>query len=63
MTVSSVAVATTKFLFGMRDCMVDSDVGTDNFLLVLGILHICGHVHVRLHGLLMAWTIYYKDYL
>ena len=28
---------TTKFLFGMCDCTVDSDVGTGDFSLVLGI--------------------------
>ena len=39
--VSSVAVATT-FLFGM----VDSDVGTDKFSLVLRTSHVCGHAHV-----------------
>ena len=46
---SSVAVAsaTTKFLLGMCDCSIDSDVSTDDFLLVLGNLHICGHAHVR----------------
>ena len=36
-----------KFLFGMCDCTVDSDVGTCNFTLLLGILHFCGLVHVR----------------
>ena len=40
MTVTSVAVATTKFLFGM---CVDSDVGTVDFSLVLEILHVCGN--------------------
>ena len=49
MTVVSVAVATTKFAFGMCDCMVDSDVGTGDFSLVPGILHACGHAHVRSH--------------
>ena len=49
MTDTSVAVATTKFLFGMCDCTVDSDVGTGDFSLVPGILHVCGHAHVRSH--------------
>ena len=49
MTVTSVALVTTKSLFGMCDCTVDSDVGTGDFLLVLGILHVCGHAHVRSH--------------
>jgi len=39
-TVTIVAVATTKFLFGTCDCTVDSDVGTGDFSLVLGILHV-----------------------
>ena len=58
MTVPSVAVATTKFLFGMCDSMADSDVGMADFSLVLGILCVCGHVHcacvitcVSRHGL------------
>ena len=33
MTVTSVAVAITKFLFGMCDCTVDSDVVSGNLLL------------------------------
>ena len=45
----SVAVTTTKFLRGMCDCTIYSDVGTGNFSLVLGILHVCGHAHVRSH--------------
>ena len=35
----------------MCDCTVDSDVGTGNFSLVQGILHICGHTHMRWHML------------
>ena len=49
MTVVSVAVEATKFLFGMCDYMVDSDVATGDFSLVLGILHVCGHAHMRSH--------------
>ena len=49
MSVTSASVVATKFLFGMRDCTVDSDVSTGDFSLVLGILHVCGHVHERLH--------------
>ena len=49
MTVTSVAVATTKFLLGMCDCMVGSDVGKGDLSLVTGLLHVCGHVNVRLH--------------
>ena len=46
MTVVSVAVEAMKFLFGMCDGTVDSDVGTENFSPVPGILHACGHAHV-----------------
>ena len=49
MTVSIVAVTTTKSLFGMCNCTVDSDVGTGDFSNVQRILHVCGHAHVRLH--------------
>ena len=49
MTVTSVAVATTQFLFGMCNCMVNNDVGTGEFSLVRGILHGFGHAHVRSH--------------
>ena len=45
-TVASVAAAKMKFLFGICNCKVDSDVGTGDILLVLGILHVCGHIHV-----------------
>ena len=33
----------TKFLFGMCNCTVDVDVSRGDFLVVLGILHMCGH--------------------
>ena len=46
MTVTSVTVATTKYLFGMYDYTVGSNVGTDEFSLVLRLLHGCGHAHV-----------------
>ena len=45
-TVTSVAVVTTKPLLSMYNCTVDNDVGTSDFLLVLRILHMCRHVHV-----------------
>ena len=55
MTITSVAVLTAKFLFGACDCTFDIDVGTSNFLLILGILQMwaCAHViaHVSGHGL------------
>ena len=49
MTIISFAVAKKKFLFGMCDCTVDSDVGARNFSLVLESWHMCGHTYVRLH--------------
>ena len=47
--ITSAAVATMKFQFGMCDRTVNSDVGTGDLLLVRGILHVCGHAHVRSH--------------
>ena len=38
-----------KFLFGMCNCTVESDVGTGDFSLLLRILQVCGHAHVRSH--------------
>ena len=56
MIVTSVAVATMKFRFGMCDCTVDSKGGEDDFPLVLGILQVCGDAHVRSHvSLGMDW--------
>ena len=49
MTVTSVAIATTKTLFGMCDCMVDSDISTGDFSLIHRILHVGGFMHVRSH--------------
>ena len=49
MTITSVAVATTRFLFGMCNCTLDNDVGTNDISHVLVILHICGLAHVRSH--------------
>ena len=46
MTVTIVKVATTKSLFGICDCAVNSNVDTGDFSLVLGSLHVCGHAHV-----------------
>ena len=48
-TVSSVAVATTKFVFGMCDYTIHSDDGRGDFSHVLGIMEVCGHAHVRSH--------------
>jgi len=47
--VTSVAVLTTKLLFGIYDCTVDNDVDTGDFSFMPGILHICSHAQVRLH--------------
>ena len=49
MTVTSVAIATTSFLFGTCDGTVNSDVGMDDFSLMWGILHMCGHTHLQSH--------------
>ena len=38
-----------KSIFSTCDCTVDSDVGTGDFLLIQGILHLYGHTHVRSH--------------
>ena len=61
-TVTCLAVAIKKSLFGMCDCTIDSDVGTGNFSLVVGILQVCGHAHVRSHvSLGMNWTRYITE--
>ena len=49
MTVTCVAVASMRLLFGMCDCTVDSSVGKGYFSLVLGILHVYGQLNVRSH--------------
>ena len=49
MTVASVAAATAKFLFGMCSDMANSDVDMGDFLLVLGNLHVYGHVLMQSH--------------
>ena len=48
-TVTSVAIATTRFLFGMYDCTVDGDIGIGSFSLVQRSLHVFGHTYVRSH--------------
>ena len=49
LTVTSVAIVTKKFIFGMCTCTVDSEASTGDFSLVLGTLNVCGHAHVRSH--------------
>ena len=49
MTLASIEVATTKFLFDMCNCTSDSDIGKGDFSLVLGNLHVCVRKHVRSH--------------
>ena len=55
MTFTSVAVTITKVVFDMRNYTVDSDVGTGDFSLELGMLQVCGQAHaiarVCSHGL------------
>ena len=48
--VTSVAVVTMKFLFGMCNCMADSDAGKGDYLLMQGILQTCEGTHIQ------AWT-------
>ena len=45
----SFTVESTKFLFCLCDCTVDSNVGKGEFLLMPGILHVCRLAHVRSH--------------
>ena len=58
-TVTSVAVVTTKFLFGTDDCTAENSKAWA-ILLVLGALNMCGQVHmgshVSRHGLLHQCT-------
>ena len=49
MTVTSVAVVTAKFLFGVCNCTVDNVVGKGDSPLVLEILHVCRYVDMRSH--------------
>ena len=49
MTIISVAVRTKKFLFGVCDSTVDTDVGTGYFSFVMGTPHACGHAYARSH--------------
>ena len=48
-TVTSFAAATAKFPFSMCDWAIHSVVGTDDFSLVLKILHVYGQAHMRFH--------------
>ena len=57
MTVTSIAVAITMFQFGMCDGMVDCDVGTGDFSLVLGTLHFHGNAHLSGQGLILLGSI------
>ena len=47
MTASSVLVGTTTF--SKYVCTVDSNVGTGDFSLVHGTLHVCGHARMQSH--------------
>ena len=40
---TSVAVVTMKFLFGMCNWTIASDVCTGDFALMKGLLYMCGH--------------------
>ena len=52
LVVTSVAIVTTKFLLDMCNFTVCRTVGMEDFLLVLGILHMC----VDMCTCLQAWT-------
>ena len=54
MTIPRAAVATMKF-FGTCEYILDSGFGSGDLSLVLEILHVCTHVHVRSHEF-RAWT-------
>ena len=63
MTVTSVAVAKTKFLNDTCDCTVHSDVGTSDFSFALGILvrvWTSAHAIARVsgHGMLLGGGAY-----
>ena len=51
MTVTSGSVVAMKFTFGMCDCTVDGNVVMSKFLIMLEILHMCGHIHFLLPGI------------
>ena len=48
-TVTIIAVGTMKFLFGMNDCTVDSDVGMGYFSIMLGIWQLFWYMYVQPH--------------
>ena len=54
-TVNSVGVVTTKFVFGMSNCMVASDVATDAVGLCWGFCN-CVDNHMCDCTCLCAWT-------
>ena len=49
MTVTGAVVVTAELLFGMCNCTVESDVGSCDFSLVLGIPHVCVDAHMKSH--------------
>ena len=58
-TVTSVAVAKTNCLFGMCDYTVNSDIGTCDFSLVLGIFT-CVDMCTCDRACLLAWAVLYQ---
>ena len=54
-TVTNVAVATTKFLFGMCDCTVDSDIGQAIFRSCWG-FYMCVAMGTCDRTCLKVWT-------
>ena len=56
MSVTTVAIATTRFLLGMSYYTVDTDVGKGDFSFVLGILHVCGRVSICMCDQMCLWA-------
>ena len=63
MTVTSVVVATTLFLFGMCNCTVNNDVGTGDFSLVRGILHDRTCLRAWTGHCKLKWSLYHYRFL
>ena len=46
-TIAGVAVVTAEFLFGSRNCVLNSGAGMSDLSLFLEILHMCKYTHVQ----------------
>ena len=64
MTVASAAAVIVKSLFGIRNSMVDSNIGTNDSLSMLGIFHVHEHLHMQVSpGIDCTMLIKMQDYL